>query len=253
MALRLYLAGGLRIERGGTLLHERLFPGRQGRLAFSYLVTRRGVAVPRDELAAIMWPDALPRSWDAALSAVISNLRTMLGQVGLSRADAIAGFSGCYRIQLPPETWVDMEAAVLSIDRAEGAVRAGNAMAAYGWAGVAGSIARRPFLPGESGSWIEQQRAALQNILVRALDCFAAIFLWNGELAQAERAVEEALTLEPFRETSYQQLMRIHAARGNRADAVRAYERCRRLLADELGISPAPQTEAVYLNVLALS
>ncbi|HWE63856.1 MAG TPA: BTAD domain-containing putative transcriptional regulator [Chloroflexota bacterium] len=65
--------------------------------------------------------------------------------------------------------------------------------------------------------------------------------------------MEEALTLEPFREPCYQQLMRIHAAAGDRAAAVRAYERCRRLLADELVINPAPQTEAVYLEILRLS
>jgi DNA-binding SARP family transcriptional activator len=44
--------------------------------------------------------------------------------------------------------------------------------------------------------------------------------------------------------------MRAHAAAGNRADALRAYERCRCLLAEELGVSPSPQTEAVYLDIL---
>jgi len=44
--------------------------------------------------------------------------------------------------------------------------------------------------------------------------------------------------------------MRAHAAAGNRSAALRAYERCRQLLADELGVSPSPQTEAVYLDIL---
>jgi DNA-binding SARP family transcriptional activator len=31
---------------------------------------------------------------------------------------------------------------------------------------------------------------------------------------------------------------------------LRAYERCRKLLADELGISPSAATEAVYVEIL---
>ncbi|HXT35888.1 MAG TPA: bacterial transcriptional activator domain-containing protein [Chloroflexota bacterium] len=56
------------------------------------------------------------------------------------------------------------------------------------------------------------------------------MFLWNGEHALAERAAEETISLEPFRETGYQRLMRVHAAAGNRAEALRAYERCRNLI-----------------------
>lgn len=89
------------------------------------------------------------------------------------------------------------------LDRAEGALRAGDPMAVYGWAGVATSIARRTYLPGEVGSWVELQRASLHNILLRALVCFAAIFLWDGEYHLAERAVEEALALEPYRAGIY--------------------------------------------------
>jgi SARP family transcriptional regulator, regulator of embCAB operon len=58
------------------------------------------------------------------------------------------------------------------------------------------------------------------------------------------------VALEPFRETSYQLLMRAHAAVGNRAEALRVYEHCRRLLSEELGVPPSPQTEAVYLEIL---
>jgi streptogramin lyase len=41
-----------------------------------------------------------------------------------------------------------------------------------------------------------------------------------------------------------------HAASGNRAEALRVYERCRRLLAEELGAYPSPQTESIYRGLL---
>ena len=66
----------------------------------------------------------------------------------------------------------------------------------------------------------------------------------------ATAAATEAVALEPYREHAYLQLIRAQAAAGNRAEALHTYERCRRLLAEELGVSPSPQTEAAYLAAL---
>ena len=64
--------------------------------------------------------------------------------------------------------------------------------------------------------------------------------------AQAER-----IELEPFRETGWQRLIRALADGGNRAEALRAYTQCKKLLADELGIAPSPETEAIVRGLRA--
>jgi DNA-binding SARP family transcriptional activator len=61
---------------------------------------------------------------------------------------------------------------------------------------------------------------------------------------------EEAVAAEPFRETGYRRLMQLLRDQGNRAEALRVYERCRRLLRDELGVSPSSETEALYMALL---
>jgi len=45
-------------------------------------------------------------------------------------------------------------------------------------------------------------------------------------------------------------LMEAHAAAGNRAEALWVYERCRKILREELGSAPSPETQAVHLKVL---
>jgi DNA-binding SARP family transcriptional activator len=145
---------------------------------------------------------------------------------------------------------VDVEAAALAIDEAEGALRAGDCRTAWGHANVAVAIARRTFLPGDEGDWIDGQRRRLHEILVRGLDCLSELSLRNGEGPLAAQHAAEAVALEPFRETGYQRLMRAHAASGNRAEAIRVYERCRVLLAGELGAAPSQQTEAAYRDLL---
>jgi DNA-binding SARP family transcriptional activator len=47
--------------------------------------------------------------------------------------------------------------------------------------------------------------------------------------------------------------MEANAAAGNRAEALRVYERCRRLLAEELGAFPSPETESIYRELLGTS
>ena len=44
--------------------------------------------------------------------------------------------------------------------------------------------------------------------------------------------------------------MEAHVAAGNRGEALRVYEQCRHLLADELGAYPSPETESIYRALL---
>jgi DNA-binding SARP family transcriptional activator len=250
VALRLYLTGRVCVEAGETLLADRRLGGRQERLAFVYLAVERARAATHDELAEVLWADRPPAAWERALSAVVSHLRGALARAGLPRSRVIDHAFGCYQLQLPSGAWVDVEAAAEAVDRAEGALAAGDVWGAYAWAGVATSVGRRPFLAGEDGPWVDAQRHRLRRILLRGLDCMADLFGRAGEWQRAVAAAEEAVALEPYRETGYRQLMRAHAGAGNGAEALRAYERCRRLLADELGVDPSPPTRAVYLELL---
>jgi DNA-binding SARP family transcriptional activator len=178
--LRLYLAGRVCLELVESLLDERRLGGRQGRLALTYLACERTRAVPRGELADVLWPAGPPPSWDTALSAVVSNLRRALAGLGLPR-EALGQAFGCYQLLLPAGAWIDLEDAARSVEEAEAALGAGDPAAAYGWAGATTAIARRRFLAGEDGDWVEARRAELRALLVRGLDCFVQVFLWSGE------------------------------------------------------------------------
>jgi len=253
MPLRIYLTGRICIESGKLLLDERRFASRQCRLAFAYLVCERDRPVPRDELADVVWPAAMPRAWEAAISALVSRMRRVFRDLSPADSCSISSSSASYELHLPDGAWIDLEAGAVAIHEAESALRRGAPKQAWGPANVATVIARRPFLPGEEGPWVDRQRAKLHAQLVRALDCLADVWSANGEFALAVEVATEALTLEPFRETGWTRLMRAHAATGNRAEALRAYEQCRTLLTKELGTEPSPETEAVYLALLRTS
>jgi two-component SAPR family response regulator len=56
--------------------------------------------------------------------------------------------------------------------------------------------------------------------------------------------------LAPYRESGHRLLMEALQRRGNVAEALRAYERLRVLLREELGIAPSPTVQAVHRRLL---
>jgi DNA-binding SARP family transcriptional activator len=247
--LRIYLTGEVQAERDGRLLRESQLGGPQGRFVLAFLVSERKRAVTQSELAEALWPESLPASWALALSAIISRLRSRLATLGLVRSHIIGNAFGCYQFSAPPDTWVDIEAALAGVDAAEGAVAAGNPQAAYGSSLIATTILRRPFLAGDDGPWTEGRRAALAAALLRALDCRVEALAANGEVELALTHAREAVRMEPYRESGYRRLMRMQAGNGDRGEAIRSYLECRRLLESELGVAPSQETEALYREI----
>ncbi len=244
--LRIYLTGEVQAERGERLVRESQLGGPQGRFVLAYLVTERKRAVTQSELAEALWPDAAPASWTLALSAIVSRLRARIATLGIERSRVIPNAFGCYQFSPPGDVWVDLEAAIDAVHTAEGAIQAGNAPAAYGSSLLATTILQRPFLAGDDSPWADERRAWLAGALVRAIDCRVEALASNRELELALIHARQAVKLEPYRESGYRRLMRMHAQSGDRAEAVRVYVECKRLLNQELGIEPSAETEALY-------
>jgi YVTN family beta-propeller protein len=246
LLLKVFLTGRITAEASGRVLDEARFPGRQGRLLFAYLVAARGRPVPRDELADAIWGESPPATWEKALTVIASKLRGLVAEDGITLTNAF----GCYRLDLPEGTWVDLFAAASGAQDAEEALAAGELDQARAAAESAESLARRPFLPGEDGTWVEHKRRDLADIRERALSVLADACLRSGAARESAKWAEELIALSPFREAGYRRLMEAHVVAGNRAEALRVYEQCRQLLAEELGAYPSPETDSIYRALL---
>src|SRR5262245_34462238 len=147
--LKVFLAGRVAVEIDGVRVEEERFPGRQGRLLFAYLVAERGRAVPRDELAEALWGEQPPASWDKALTVLASKLRAALADAGLDGRELLAAAFGCYRLDLPEGTWVDLFAAADDAREAEDALAAGDLERARAAAETEDAEAVRALRPGD--------------------------------------------------------------------------------------------------------
>jgi SARP family transcriptional regulator, regulator of embCAB operon len=244
---RIQLCGRFAVDLDGVRVEGRL-PGRRGRVLFAYLVLNRGRPLPREELLVAGWGEDAPAEAGNALSVLLSKLRHGLG------ADHLRGRTAI-ELLLPPATFVDAEAALEGAHRAESAIAEGRWAQAWGPAGVAYHVATRPFLTGLEAPWIEEWRRRLEEVRLRGLECFAAASLGLGgpALAQAEERARMLTQLAPYRETGHRLLMEALERRGNLAEALRAYDRLRVLLREELGVAPSPALQAVHRRLLLQS
>jgi DNA-binding SARP family transcriptional activator len=243
MSARVQVCGRVRVEIDGVRRDE-LLPGPQGRRALAFLVVHRDVPVPRSALVAALWPDEPPAAVDAAVHALLSKLRRVL--------PVLVGAEGL-TLALPADTRVDLEAARDALHRAESAVALGEWARAWGSAQTALFTARRGFLPDAPGAWADAVRRELELVHQQALEAYAtaALYIGRTELATAERAGRELISLAPFRESGHRLLMRALAARGNTAEALRVYDALLRRLRDELGVPPCAETRALHTELVA--
>ena len=261
MVLRIALAGRVALEADGRPVDAGRL-GNIGRLALAYLVVERRRPVPRDELAEVLWGEDLPRSWETAVRVVVSKTRAVLADAGMG-PHTLVGAAGCYQLHLPDDAVVDLELASRLVERAAATLASSTAAAsppstsspaagsAREDASRAAATAARRFLPGQSGPWIDRRQAELLDLRVRALELLSAAAAAEGDWPAAAAAAEEVIDAEPFRESAHLLLLAAHAGAGNRAEALRSFERARRLLADELGTGPSAPLQAAYVALLA--
>ena len=103
----------------------------------------------------------------------------------------------------------------------------------------------------EFEEWAEITRQSYKRKALDALETLATIFTRQKAYTAARSYAERQIELDDLRESGYRQLMEILALNGQRAEALSYYENFRRLLADELGMSPSTRTTALYEKIQA--
>lgn len=241
---RIQLCGRLVVRLSEQRVEDAL-PGANGRLLFAYLVLNRRRRMSREELLIAVYGDDAPPGYQPRLSVLLSKLRSVAGHHLLSGRAEI-------ELMLPPNAFIDVEAALNALHRAESHVAGREWAEAWGPAGIAYHVATRPLLQGHDRPWLDEWRRRLADVRVRGLECFAAARLGLGgpTLPQAEQCARQLIDLAPYRETGHRILMEALEQRGNVAEALLVYEQLRILLRDELGTVPSSALQSIHRRLL---
>jgi DNA-binding SARP family transcriptional activator len=222
MPLRLTLIEGFALWRDSQELG--IAPSGQRLVA---LLALRDRPMGRIHVAGTLWPDySTERS--------LADLRTALWRVNQASAQVIAASPSF--LTLGGDIEVDVRHLVTCARRLDQAKIAPQAvdLDAVSLADLAGEL-----LPYWYDDWVQDEREALRQTQLHALESLAQALSACGCYADAIQAALVAIRLEPLRETAHRIVIEIHLAEGNWSEAHRQFQRCRRLFRKELGIEPS--------------
>ncbi len=97
--------------------------------------------------------------------------------------------------------------------------------------------------------WVLGERERLRQLALQTLHTLADFYSQQAEYSQGITCVTRLLAMDPWREESHRQLMQLLALSGQRSAALAQYERCRRVLDEEMGITPSTETITLYQNI----
>jgi predicted ATPase/DNA-binding SARP family transcriptional activator len=188
-----------------------------------------GQPVSTGALAEAVWDYDPPADVANALQTLVSRARRALGG-----PSAVEQSAAGYRLAVAPD---DVDA--LRFER----------LVAHGAAAEALALWRGPALA-DAGDFAEPFARRLTELRLEATVTFLTEEIDAGRGAARAAELEALVAGHPLHEQLAGLLMRALAAAGRQADALAAYEALRTRLADELGIDPGAQLQAVHLAVL---
>lgn len=211
--MRLHLARDLRLAAPGGKVHP-LSPLDAALLTWLALEG----PTPRARLAQLLWPDKSAEAARNSLRQRLFQLHRRLGHevVGGNTALALA------------------EGVAHDLDDADC---------------VLGQTPGEDLASGEFAQWLEAQRARrrarVRRAIVEQCDRAESAGHWDEALIHAR----ELLAHDPLSEDAHRRVMRLHYLAGDRAAALLAFDRCERLLKDEVGTRPSPPTLALLEQI----
>jgi DNA-binding SARP family transcriptional activator len=108
---------------------------------------------------------------------------------------------------------------------------------------------RGELLPGWYDDWVLLERERVRQLRMHALEALAEKLADAGRYGEAVQAAYAAVVAEPLRESAHRAVVRVHLVEGNVAEAVRAYDAFRVLLAEELGVAPSSQMDRLVSDL----
>jgi len=218
--------------------------GPKPRALLAVLLLRANAPVSRDRLIETLWGERAPASAGHNLDSYVSRLRKALGAERIERQ--------------APGYLLRVGSGELDLERFEALLEQGRAAAAVGdpaaardaldaalalWRGPAlADLLCEPFASSEAERLEERRLLALEE----RIDADLALGGGSELVPELERLVAE----HPFRERLLGQLMLALYRSGRQAEALAAYQACRKRLAEELGLEPSPQLQELEHRVL---
>ncbi|MFE6775891.1 BTAD domain-containing putative transcriptional regulator [Streptomyces sp. NPDC057702] len=215
-----------------------------------YLAYHNRTAIPSERLIGAIWSDTPPRSAPTALHVYICQLRSHFRALRLDPAVLTTRPTG-YQLQLPASC-LDLHHFEAYVATSRDLQRQGELDAASAALASAVGLWRGPALEGFRGlpafdgigRLLDEKRVYAQE---RRLQLELGLGRHHALISELYSLIEA----HPTWESLYGYLMVSLYRSGRTVDALRAFDRIRTVLVDELGLEPGPQLQDIQRSILA--
>jgi len=248
-ALHFTCFGRFEVKRLGQTIS--LCSNRNGQAILRYMVVQSNHQVTIDTLMALLWPEDEPEVAHHKLQVAMSALRRSLnnGYVSDTGGGYILCKNGVYKLNpaVPIRTDVDEFLAFYQAGRQQKSI---NAEVVHYEAAC--HLYKGAFLTEDLYvDWPIIQREQLHQVYVAMCGALSEHYLEIGSYEDAAKWASAILKENQCDEVAHRQLMRINIAAGRRGEALRQYQRCERILAEELNVSPMSETVSLFHTILS--
>jgi DNA-binding SARP family transcriptional activator len=208
------------------------------------LIASGGRGVDKQRLADILWEDAAAEAVGASLDMAIMRLRKLLAT---PRAVVIEDS----KIGLDPQrVWLDLWAFDRDVDALQPLLRNPDDTAVALVCERMLALYRGPFLDNEEPQpWLLAVRERARQRFLRSLSDAGRYWERRERWSESAALYERGLDVDPLAEDLYRRLMRCHLSQGRPAEAAGVFQRCRKMLLDQLGVPPSAETEALFRSI----
>ena len=248
--IKIYTLGGFRILKDDEPVE---FSGKVQKKPLEMLkalIALGGKDVSEQQLADILWPDADGDSAHRNFEMTLHRLRKLLG-----RDNAVLFAGGLVSLD-PRYCWVDLQSFEYLALRAEGAWKKPSGPKSRGEAEAvelsekALEMYMGSLLPNDTDmDCTVVMREKMRNTALQLVGSLGSHWEKTDKWEKAMGCYRKGIEFDRLFEDFYRHLMVCQERLGQRAEAVRTYERCRSVLSSTLGIEPSAKTQELYKRI----
>ena len=243
--VRIRLLGRFAVRIDERAVPNERFSGRRTRELVAFLATRRGTLVPKDVLVEGLWGERAPADPSGNLDVLASRARRALGNPAL-----IEAASGGLLLVDDDRIDVDAEQFAAAVERGRNYLAAGQAPPALAAFQEALSVWGDPLPEQTYSEWATPFRREMAALRLQASEGGAGASIALGNAPAAVALASDAVAAEPLREGATLLLVTALGLCGDQVGALRAFDRYRVALREELGLDPSPDAYEVQSRIL---
>jgi|WetSurMetagenome_2_1015567.scaffolds.fasta_scaffold190058_3 DNA-binding SARP family transcriptional activator len=242
--IKFYLFGKFCFKVGDNLI-DKIEPHKAEEL-LGFLLLNKSSPHSRDKLADLLWGEISPGQSNSYLRKALWQLQYALNQYGIDKTSLLLVNAEWLQINPTFEFWLDTGVFEDSFQQTRGKLGRELSKEQAQIIKQAVEIYRGELLDGWYQNWCLYERERFEHRLLTMLDKLTDYCEAHEQYEEGLLYGEKILQCDHAREHTHRQVMRIYYLSGNRTAALRQYQKCVKMLREELDVEPTVETRKCF-------